>query len=75
MKNFMKKFAFVLAFAMVLTSLTPAAGASAATSDMEINLSSKILYIGESDISGTKEEHDFYIKNTPSNYKSPYNFT
>ena len=76
MKNFMKKFAFVLAFAMVLTSLTPAAGASAAASDsdMEINLSSKILYIGESDISGTKDEYDFYIKNKPSNYNSLYKF-
>lgn len=73
MKNLLKKLAFVMAFALVLTSLAPAANASAAA-EMKINLASKILYLGGSDVSKTKAEYDFYIANKPSNYKSLYTF-
>ncbi|MBO5199043.1 MAG: Ig-like domain-containing protein [Lachnospiraceae bacterium] len=75
MKNLIKKLAFVMAIALVLTSLAPAASASAAASDMKINVSSKNLYLGESEISDTAAEYDFYIKNKPSNYKKLYSFT
>lgn len=63
MKNFFKKLAFVLSLAMVLTTLTPAAQASAASAPAFKN-ASKILYIGGDVSKEYGETYTFQFKNT-----------
>lgn len=72
MKNFFKKLSFVMALALVLTSLAPA-GAAQAASAMVMNVSEKILYITEN-AKNTPDNYDFYIKNKPEDWKSTLDF-
>lgn len=55
-KNFFKKLSFVLALAMIVSIVAPAAGAFAAA-DPTINVAKKYLFLGE------KNEYDFHIDN------------
>ncbi len=55
-KNFFKKLSFVLALAMLITSISPAAGAFAATA-FKLNATSKVLYLG---VDG-KDKYNFNI--------------
>ena len=72
MKNFFKKLSFVMALALVLTSLAPA-GAAQAASAMVMNVSEKILYITEN-AKNTPDNYDFYIKNKPEDWRSTLDF-
>jgi hypothetical protein len=63
-KNFFKKLSFVLALAMIVTALAPAAGAFAAKAP-KLNASSKYLYLG---VDG-KDEFDFNISNKVKGWK------
>ncbi len=63
-KNFFKKLSFVLALAMIVTALAPAAGAFAAKAP-KLNASTKYLYLG---VDG-KDEFDFNISNKVSGWK------
>lgn len=78
MRSFSKKLAFVLAAAMVVTSV-PAAQAKAAD-DFSLNRTSQILYVnnGVNDkgsatlaegLYGNVQKYDFNLKNKPSNWK------
>jgi len=58
-KNFFKKLSFVMALAMVLSTLAPAASAFAATSP-SLKVTTKYLYLNEE---GKASEYDFNIKN------------
>ncbi len=57
-KSFFKKLSFVLALAMIVSVIAPAAGAFAAA-DPTVNTSKKYLFLGESG----KNEYDFNVKN------------
>ncbi|MDF2514208.1 MAG: hypothetical protein K0S04_4074, partial [Herbinix sp.] len=46
-KNFFKKLSFVMALAMIISVIAPAAGAFAATG-LRLNATSKTLFLGES---------------------------
>jgi hypothetical protein len=59
-KNFFKKLSFVMALAMVLSTLAPAASAFAATSPSLNVTGTKYLYLNEE---GKVSEYDFNIKN------------
>lgn len=62
MKNFFKKLAFVLAVALVMTTMVPATKASAAT-EPEFKYSGKVLYLG-GDLTGAYEDtYRFAFKN------------
>jgi hypothetical protein len=63
-KNFFKKLSFVLALAMIVTALAPAAGAFAAKAP-KLNASSKYLYLGVD----KKDEFDFNISNKVTGWK------
>jgi len=63
-KNFFKKLSFVLALAMIVTALAPAAGAFAAKAP-KLNASSKYLYLGVD----KKDEFDFNISNKVKGWK------
>ncbi|MBQ8798595.1 MAG: Ig-like domain-containing protein [Lachnospiraceae bacterium] len=83
MRSFSKKLAFVLAAAMVVTAIAPAASAKAAD-DMAINKSSQILYVNEginhkgaagvAEGKGNVSEYDFYVKNKPEDWKKTLKF-
>ena len=47
-KNFFKKLSFVMALAMIISVVAPAAGAFAATT-LKLNATSKTLFLGEND--------------------------
>ena len=72
MKNFFKKLSFVMALALVLTSLAPA-GAAKAAKAMKMNDSNVILYLTEN-AKDTPDEFDFTIKNKPEDWKSTLSF-
>jgi hypothetical protein len=57
-KSFFRKLSFVLALAMIVSVIAPAAGAFAATKPA-VNTSKKYLFLGESG----KNEYDFNVKN------------
>ena len=59
--------ALILVFAVSAPTAYAAAEEPAEQSEMYMNRADKILYLGESDISGTRAVYDFYIKNKPSN--------
>ncbi len=63
-KNFFKKLSFVLALAMIVTALAPAAGAFAAKAP-KLNASTKTLHLG---VDG-KDEFDFNISNKVTGWK------
>ena len=65
---------FFLVLMLLISGLIPAQPVRA-KADMKIDSASRILYLGGSDISGTADEYDFYIKNKPSDYKKLYTFT
>ena len=56
-KNFFKKLSFVMALAMIISVIAPAAGAFAATKS-SLNATSKVLYLGTKN-----NKFDFNIKN------------
>ncbi len=64
---------FLLALILTVALCMPAVQVSA-ESDMVINRAEKILYLGDSEISGTEAVYDFYIRNKPSNYRELYRF-
>lgn len=76
MRSFSKKLAFVLAAAMVVTVVTPAAQAKAAD-DFTLNRTEQTLYVnkGVNDkgvvegLYGNVQKYDFNLKNKPSNWK------
>ncbi len=63
-KNFFKKLSFVLALAMIVTALAPAAGAFAAKAP-KLNASTKYLYLDQDG----KNEFDFNISNKKTGWK------
>ncbi|MGF7143700.1 putative secreted protein [Anaerotaenia torta] len=67
-KNFFKKLSFILALAMIVTALAPAAGAFAAAKP-KLNSTSKTLFLDQ----GSKGEYDFNISGKKSGWK--YNWT
>ena len=67
-KNFFKKLSFVMALAMMISVIAPAAGALAATSPA-LNSTSKYLLLGNAD----RSEYDFNIKNKAKGWS--YNWT
>lgn len=81
MRSFSKKLAFVLAAAMVVTVVTPAAQAKAAD-DFTLNRTEATLYVnkGVNDHGkveggyGNVQMYDFNLKNKPSNWKD-YGYT
>lgn len=77
-RRFKARAAGILALILVFAVSAPAAYAAAEDpaeqSEMYMNRADKILYLGESDISGTRAVYDFYIKNKPSNYSELYRF-
>lgn len=82
MRSFSKKLAFVLAAAMVVTVVTPAAQAKAAD-DFTLNRTEQTLYVnkGVNDkgvvsggLYGNVQMYDFNLKNKPSNWKD-YGYT
>lgn len=73
MKNFFKKLSFVMALALILTSLAPAGSASAA-SKMKMDKSSKILYLTEDNAQKTPDNYDFSIANKPKDWKTTLTF-
>lgn len=58
-KNFFKKLSFVLALAMIISTVAPAAGAFAAAKP-KLNSAKEYLFLG----SGNDEQYDFNVKNT-----------
>lgn len=64
-KNFFKKLSFVLALAMIVTALAPAAGAFAATKAPKLNAKEKTLFLS---VDG-KDEFDFNISNKKDGWK------
>ncbi len=77
MRSFSKKLAFVLAAAMVVTVVTPAAQAKAAD-DFTLNRTEQTLYVnnGVNDkgvvgggLYGNVQKYDFNLKNKPSDWK------
>lgn len=64
-KNFFKKLSFVMASAMLITAIAPAAGANAATSPA---LTATKKYLHLSGVSGPSE-YDFNVKNKVSGWK------
>lgn len=72
MKNFFKKLSLVMALALVLTSLAPAASANAA-SKMAMNKKSVVLYLTEN-AKDTPDNYDFSIKNKPEDWKTTLDF-
>lgn len=64
---------FLLALILTAAMCMPAVQVSA-DSELVVNRSEKILYLGGSDISGTEAVYDFYIRNKPSNYGELYQF-
>ncbi len=64
-KNFFKKLSFVLALAMIVSVLAPAAGAFAAAKAPKLSASTKYLYLGQED----KNEYDFNIANKQKGWK------
>lgn len=65
-RNFFKKLSFVLASAMVLTTLAPASGALAAGKP-KLNSSSKYLHLGR--VEEKQNEYNFNIKNKGKGWK------
>lgn len=63
-KNFFKKLSFVLALAMIMSTIAPA-GAFAATKKPKLNSATEYLFLG----SGNDEQFDFNVKNTVKGYK------
>ena len=63
-KNFFKKLSFVLAGAMVLSTLTPASGAFAAKAP-KLNSTSKYLHLGRE----KENEYNFNVSNKKSGWK------
>lgn len=63
-KNFFKKLSFVLALAMIMSTIAPA-GAFAATKKPKLNSAKEYLFLG----SGNDEQFDFNVKNTVKGYK------
>lgn len=72
-KEFIKKLSIAMASALIITSATPAAPASAKAS-MKMNRSSKIVYLNDDNMTNTSNAYDFSIKNKPSNWKKAYTF-
>ena len=76
MRSFSKKLAFVLAAAMTLTALAPAAKAKAAD-DFTLNRTSATLYANEGvndkgkveGLTGNVQKYDFNLKNKPADWK------
>ena len=64
---------FLLALILTAAMCMPTVQVSA-DSELVVNRSEKILYLGGSDISGTEAVYDFYIRNKPSNYGELYQF-
>ncbi len=64
-KNFFKKLSFVLALAMIVTALAPAAGAFAASKAPKLNAKEKTLFLS---VDG-KDEFDFNISNKKTGWK------
>jgi len=64
-KNFFKKLSFVMASAMVLSVISPAAGAFAATAPTLNSKATKYLYLAVED----KDEYDFNINNKKTGWK------
>lgn len=64
---------FLLALILTAAMCMPAVQVSA-ESELVVNRSEKVLYLGGSDISGTEAVYDFYIRNKPSNYGELYQF-
>ena len=63
-KNFFKKLSFVLALAMIVTALAPAAGVFAKAAP-KLNATSKYLYLDVAD----KNEYDFNVANKQTGWK------
>ena len=62
-KNFIKKLAFVMASALVVTGAAPAAQAGAALKDVKLNASSKNIYLNADNKTGTSNKFNFDYKN------------
>lgn len=70
MKNFFKKLAFVLALAMVVTAIAPAAKASAAT-EPTFKYSAKVLYLGGDKTGNYGDTYRFKFNNAKG-YKATW---
>lgn len=62
-KNFIKKLAFVMASALVVSGTAPAAQAGAALKDVKLNKTSKNLYLNADNQTSTSNKFNFDYKN------------
>lgn len=64
----------LIAVCLIFCMLLPHRIVEAASGEMKMDRSSKILYLNEDNPGNYPRKYDFSIKNKPANYKTTYKF-